>query len=64
MSWHVWRDIAIVGFALCASVYEITIGGARPSVLTFLSGLLLSPIVLRADETRRNNRADKERSTP
>lgn len=48
------RDACIVAFALTAAGFEITIGGARPSVLTFLTGLLLTPVVMRADESRRN----------
>lgn len=51
---RVTRDGAILTFALSAGAYEITLGGARPSVLTFLSGLLLSPLALRFDEARRN----------
>lgn len=53
---RVTRDGAILTFALIGGCYEITIGGARPSVLTFLSGLLLSPLALRFDEARREKR--------
>lgn len=44
------RDSIIVAFALVGGAYEIVLGGGRPSVFTFLVGLLLSPIVLRAEE--------------
>lgn len=53
-AWHVTRDGAIVTFSLAAGSYEILLGGARPAVLTFLSGLLLSPIVMRLDSARKN----------
>lgn len=46
------RDSIIVTFALCGGAYEIIIGGGRASVFTFLIGLLLSPLVLRIDESR------------
>ena len=48
------RDVAVVAFSLAFAAYEIVVGGARPSVLTFLGGLLLSPLVLRYDESKRN----------
>lgn len=44
------RDSIIVAFALCGGAYEIVIGGGRASVFTFLAGILISPIVLRAEE--------------
>ena len=40
--------------------YEILLGGARPAVLTFLSGLLLSPIVMRVDAARREDKNNGE----
>lgn len=49
------RDSLIVGFALGAGAYEIVLGGGRPSVLTFLVTLLLSPLVLRFDEAKRED---------
>jgi hypothetical protein len=51
--WRDYRDAVIVGFSVVMGGYEIVIGGARPAVLTFLSGLLLSPIVMRVDAARR-----------
>ena len=46
------RDSIIVTFALVGGAYEIILGGGRPSVFTFLTGLLLTPLVLRIDEAR------------
>lgn len=46
------RDSIIVTFALAAGAFEIVLGGGRASVFTFLIGLLLSPLVLRIDESR------------
>lgn len=51
--WMNVRDAAIVTFALCMAGLEISLWGGRASVLTFLSGLLLTPVVIRADEARR-----------
>lgn len=47
------RDSIIVTFALAGGAYEIVAGGGRASVFTFLIGLLLSPLVLRIDESRK-----------
>lgn len=58
-SWRDTRDSLIVAFSLLMGGYEILAGGARPAVLTFLSGLLLSPIVMRVDAARR----DEEKSS-
>jgi hypothetical protein len=49
------RDATIVATALALATYEIVLGGARPSVLAFLGGLLLAPVVIRADKARREN---------
>jgi hypothetical protein len=46
------RDSIIVAFALAGGAYEIILGGGRASVFTFLIGLLLSPLVLRIDESK------------
>lgn len=51
--WMNVRDAAIVTFALAMAGLEISLWGARASVLTFLTGLLLSPVVIRADDARR-----------
>lgn len=53
---RVTRDGAILVFALSMGAYEVIVGGARPSVLAFLSGLLLSPVALRFDEARRQDK--------
>lgn len=50
---RIGRDTVLVGFALSMSGVEIALLGARPHVLTFLAGLLLSPLVIRVDEARR-----------
>jgi hypothetical protein len=49
------RDGIIITFALVAGAYEIVIGGGRASVLTFLAGLLVSPLVLHVDAARRGD---------
>lgn len=49
----VGRDAAIVAVALGLLVFEIVWGGARPSALTAITSLLLSPLVLRIDEARK-----------
>lgn len=59
-TWLATRDGAIVVFSLLASSYEITVGGGRPAVLTFLTGLLISPAVMRIDQAR-HRRLDRER---
>lgn len=59
--WLTTRDGLIVTVSLLLLTYEITLGGARPVVLTCLSGLLLSPIVMRIDAAR-NRRNDDEDS--
>jgi hypothetical protein len=48
------RDAVVVTFALGLGAYEVVAGGARPAVLTWITGLLVSPIVLRTDRLRRN----------
>lgn len=50
------RDSIIVAFALGGGAYEIILGGGRASVFTFLLGLLISPLVLRLDESRERDR--------
>jgi hypothetical protein len=56
--WRIWRDAMVTSFALAGGGYEITIGGGRPAILTFLSGLLLSPLIARADEQRRSRNGE------
>ena len=50
---RIGRDSVVVAFALGMSAVEISLLGARPHVLTFLAGVLLSPLVIRVDEARR-----------
>lgn len=52
---RVTRDLAVVVFALGFGGVELMFLGARPSALTFLGGLLLSPLVMRYDEARRDD---------
>lgn len=52
---RITRDGVILTFAISAAAFEITLGGARPSVLTFLTGVFLSPVIMRVDERSRNN---------
>jgi hypothetical protein len=60
-SWlRVTRDGLIATAAVALLAYEIILGGARPAVLTALTSLLLSPVVLRADEARRARGNTKE----
>lgn len=59
---RVTRDGLIATAALALLAYEIVLGGARPAVLTVLSSLLLSPVVLRADEARRSRRDREDES--
>lgn len=49
------RDTAILAFAIAAATFEIVLGGARTSVLTFLTGVFLSPLIMRVDERRNGN---------
>jgi hypothetical protein len=50
---RITRDVAIITFALGFGAIELLFLGARTSALTFLGGLLLSPLVLHYDEARR-----------
>lgn len=50
------RDGLIFGAALIWGSFEVFAGGGRPSVLTFVSTLLLSPLALRFDEARRGRK--------
>lgn len=49
------RDTVIVSFALGMGGVEIMFLGARASVFTFLVGILLSPLVLRYEEARKED---------
>jgi hypothetical protein len=47
----------VVVVAQGLAIFEITLGGARPAVLSFLGAILLSPIFMRIDEARRSHGA-------
>lgn len=49
------RDTAIITVALLLATYEIMIGNARPSALTFLAALFASPLAMHVDIVRRQN---------
>lgn len=57
---HLTRDLIVSLAATSMFVYEVTIGGGRASVLTACVSLLLSPIVMRVDEVRRNAKTEAE----
>lgn len=57
------RDIVILTIALGIGVYEVIIGGGRPAVLAFATGLILSPLVIRVDEHRRERAHDNDKSS-
>lgn len=52
----VGRDSVIAGVAIALLVYEIVLGGNNPAALTAITSILLSPVILRVDEARRNNK--------
>jgi energy-converting hydrogenase Eha subunit E len=51
---RITRDVTILTVALTLMSYEIVLGEARATALTALTGLILSPLVLRLDEARRS----------
>jgi hypothetical protein len=51
---YIARDLSIAAVACALLIYEVVVGGGRPAVLTACTSLLLSPIVMRIDEARRN----------
>lgn len=54
-SWKLQRDGLIIGISLGLLIYEVVLGGARPTALTAITTLLLSPVIMRLDEARRDN---------
>jgi hypothetical protein len=54
------RDTAVVAVALGLAVWEVTVGGARAAVLSFLGAILLSPVALRVDEARRRRNGNTD----
>ena len=59
-SWKLQRDGLIIGVSLGLLIFEVILGGARPTALTAITTLLLSPVIMRLDESRR----DKEGGDP
>jgi hypothetical protein len=60
VKYRLTRDLAIVWIALGLLCYEIVLGEARATALTAVTGLLLSPLVLRLDEARRSSKDPKD----
>lgn len=52
------RDFFVATTATLMLVYETLAGGGRPAVLSAAVTLLVSPIVMRVDEARRNGKGD------
>lgn len=48
------RDSVIVAAGVVWGTAELLVFGARPAALTFITSVLLSPLVLRYDEARRD----------
>lgn len=57
---HLTRDLVVTGAATIALLYEVAVGGGRPAVLTALVSILLSPVIMRVDEVRKNGKEKKE----
>jgi hypothetical protein len=53
------RDLALFSTALGLLTYEVTLGGARPEVLTVCTSLLLAPAVLNLGDRRRDRDGDE-----
>lgn len=53
------RDLFVSAAATFVLIYEATIGGGRPAVLTACVSLLLSPLIMRVDEARKKDK-DKD----
>ena len=60
---RITRDGVIFAFAITAATFEITVGGGRGSVLTFLLAILLSPFILRLED-RRAQRMEEPNAPP
>ena len=56
------RDVIVATIALALLVYEV-LGDGRAAVLTALTALLLSPLVMRADEARRLGQGSSNESS-
>lgn len=57
LSWRFQRDTMIRLVATGLLIYEVVEGGGRPSVLTALVALFVSPSAIKLDE-RRNRESD------
>ena len=51
---RITRDFAVTVVATGLLAYEVLLGGGRPAVLTACVSLLLSPVIMRVDEARRD----------
>lgn len=65
---HITRGLMVATVATGLLAFEVLAGGGRPSVLTALVGLLVSPLIMRADEARKEkhgkHRADQAEGDP
>lgn len=61
-SFPAWRDVTLFLTALGLLVHELVIrtGPERPTVLMLLAGLLVAPLVMRADERRDDGPSPRE----
>lgn len=55
-SLRITRDLMVTCTATSLLAFEVLVGGGRPSVLTALVSLLLSPLVMRVDEAIKNGK--------
>lgn len=55
------RGLMVATVATGLLVFEVTLGGGRPYVLTALVGLLASPFVMQVDEARKKENHGKHR---
>lgn len=61
MKFKITRDLVVATAATALLVYEITFGGGRPAALTACVSLLLSPLIMRVDEARKEKNGGKHR---
>lgn len=54
MKLKITRDLMVACAATVGLLYEIGFGGGRAEVLTACVALLVSPLVMRVDEARKN----------
>lgn len=53
------RDEALITFIIVAGLFEIVLGGGRPSVLGFLISMLALVLGLKADQVGKENNREK-----